>query len=134
MTGDGSDKSLGESGNEQSGENKDGKLSNLLYKRDSTEFHAMILLGGRWDVKTKTKWLWFKNWWNDMQIVEISDEYLKNATGTLCFFGFDPEKNLKDTISVENCYSMNESLVAESNNLDMPESAEGHPWEGLQER
>jgi hypothetical protein len=54
-------------------------------EENKDEYHAMVLLGFRIDWTTKKKWLLFQNWWPNMQLVEVSDEYFENAGGNLVF-------------------------------------------------
>jgi hypothetical protein len=84
-------------------------------------YHAMVLLGFRIEQTTKKKWLLFQNWWSDMQLVEVSDEYFENARGNLVFVLEDGDKYRH--VDLANCYSMNDSRVAESN-LDRAESVQ----------
>jgi hypothetical protein len=87
--------------------------------------HAMVLIGGRRDPKVQgKKWLLLQNWWENMPLVEVSDEYFKNVEGQLTFFaGWEVMDQKKENISLESCYSMNQSLVAESCIDDKPGTA-----------
>jgi hypothetical protein len=84
-------------------------------------YHAMVLLGFRIEQTTKKKWLFLQNWWPDMQLVEVSDEYFKNSEGNLVFI-LEDQDQYRD-VDLGNHYSMNDSRVAESN-LDRAESVQ----------
>lgn len=78
------------------------------------ESHAMLLIGGR---REKGKlWLLLQNWWADMPLVEVDAEYFAGCQATLSFVC--NEKEDYEGVNLETFYSMNKSLVADSNNLD----------------
>ena len=74
----------------------------------------MILIGGR---REKGKlWLLLQNWWDDMQLVEVDSEYFAGCHASLSFVTH-PKEDFAG-VDLELFYTMNSSLVAESNNLD----------------
>jgi len=78
--------------------------------------HAMVIIGGRYE--GRKLWLLLQNWWTDMQLVEVSAEYLKNCGALITFaeqeIDFAPE-NERDP------YSLNDSLFADANYFDRAE-------------
>ena len=82
--------------------------------------HAMVLIGGRQE-KNK-KWLLFQNWWEDMQLVEVSDTYFNDVGGVLQFL---TKRALEHVDFFESAYSTNTSPIAECNNLDMHDNMGG---------
>jgi hypothetical protein len=95
--------------------------------RSAIGFHAMILLGGRTEkANPNKKYLLLQNWWEDMPLVEISDDYFRQALGQVLFV---PDDRLEDFEKVagseDELYPRCSSLLAESNNIDR---AEGGVW------
>jgi hypothetical protein len=87
----------------------------------------MILLGGRTEkANPNKKYLLLQNWWEDMPLVEISDDYFRQALGQVLFV---PDDRLEDFEKVagseDELYPRCSSLLAESNNIDR---AEGGVW------
>jgi hypothetical protein len=87
--------------------------------RTQEESHAMVLIGGR-RVKGKL-WLLLQNWWDDMQLVEVDADYFAGCQATLSFVA-QTKKEFADA-NLETFYTMNPSLVADSNNLDRADYA-----------
>lgn len=89
--------------------------------RNTTGSHAMVLLGGRSDEKNpKKKFLLFENWWEEMPLVEVSDDYFKAAKGILIFLA----RSEIESFGMEDD-SRCTYLIAESNNIDRPEGHYG---------
>ena len=83
-------------------------------KIENEESHAMILIGGR--IENGRLCMLLQNWWEDMPLVEVDTEYFKNAKAKLSFVTNGKEDF--ESANLENFYTMNHSLVADSNNLD----------------
>ena len=84
------------------------------------ETHAMVVIGGR---RTNNKlFILLQNWWESMQLVEVSADYLSNCGAQIHFvcesFQLSPSK-------IGQGYSLNASLVADANNFDRAERVEG---------
>ena len=94
---------------------------------ENEESHAMILLGGR--IENGRLYMLLQNWWEDMPLVEVDTEYLKNSHATLTFVRNDKEEF--ESANLENFYTMNHSLVADSNNLDRADYAFSDGYFGL---
>ena len=91
----------------------------------SEEYHAMVLLGMRTD--GDKKFFLFQNWWPEMQLVELSDEYLMNADGELRFVA---AQNLKEA-QPKHWHEVNSARVTES----LLDRADGPPKpSGVRER
>ena len=87
--------------------------------RKITGTHAMVVIGGRYE--GRKLWLLLQNWWTDMQLVEVSAEYLENCSARVSFAGkvkFAPE-------SQRDPYSLNDSLFADARNFDRAEQTVG---------
>jgi hypothetical protein len=86
---------------------------------NSYGYHAMVLIGCRTDRVSNKKWLLFQNWWSDMQLVEVSDDYFWAAKGTVAFV----TETEFDSVDLSSFHSFNHARVAESN-LDRAECVE----------
>ena len=86
---------------------KDGKAT-------EEESHSMLLIGGR--LAKGRLWLLFQNWWDDMQLVEVDGAYFNGSGATLSFVRHKKEEFA--AADLDSFYTMNRSLVADSNNLD----------------
>jgi hypothetical protein len=84
------------------------------------ECHAMVVIGGR-RVKGKL-WLLLQNWWDDMQLVEVDADNFAGCQATLSFAGHTT-KAFADA-NLKTFYTMNRSLVSDSNSLDRADYAE----------
>lgn len=89
--------------------------------------HAMVLLGGRRDAANpKKKYLLLQNWWEDLPLVEVSDDYLKGAGANIVFV---PTRAIRDFDHMsgekKDSYPRCSSLLAETNNIDR---GEGNVW------
>ena len=82
-------------------------------RRDNHEFHSMTCIGGRCDPNKNKTWLLLQNWWDDMQFIEVSVDYFKACGGELSFVEFSEKPEESNEVSIENCYSLNRSRVAE---------------------
>ena len=85
-------------------------------RKKKQEFHSMVLLGGR-RVGQKT-YLLCQNWWPDMPLVELSDDYFKAADGELSFVVSDDLRHFDKLSSGSSFHSVNGSPLADCNNLD----------------
>lgn len=74
----------------------------------------MVLIGGRRE-NNKLWWL-LQNWWDEMQLVELDAEYFAGCRAHL-HFSSQPKEEF-EAMDLTMFHKMNESLVADSNNLD----------------
>ena len=76
--------------------------------------HTMIILHARKDKKDQTWWFLMQNWWPDMQLVEVSEEYLADSEALLDFVN----SNISFTKTVEAVYKKNTARIAHCNDMD----------------
>lgn len=84
--------------------------------KNTNEYHAMLLVGGRPDEKIPNKtWLLLQNWWKGSQFIEVSDQYFENCRAQVVFAREDLElRNDIECFPVE----LNDATIAECNGLD----------------
>ena len=85
-------------------------------KPTDQERHAMILIGAR--KKGKKTWLLFQNWWSDMQVVEVSQDYFENSDACLTFVKGEVSQEPYSYDELLNGGTFNASPIADCNNLD----------------
>ena len=78
--------------------------------------HAMVLIGVR--KQGKKVWLLLQNWWTDMQVVEVSQEYFENSGASLTFVTSELSEKTYSTDHIING-TCNASPIADCNNLDI---------------
>ena len=83
------------------------------------ESHSMLLIGGR--IYKGRLWLLLQNWWEDMQLVEVDAEYFAGSQAMLSFVCHETEEFVG--VDLNSIFSTNDSLVADSNNLDRADYA-----------
>lgn len=92
--------------------------------------HAMVLIGGRREASGKL-WFLLQNTWSNMQLVEVSADYLKASKATIVFpvtcYEFAPENERQN-------FSLNSYLFAEANNFDRAEQWHSGLSQGWMER
>ena len=89
-----------------------GSTSDAAKTPVTTETHAMLLIGIRIDEQNR-RWCLLQNWWESLQLVEVSLEYLGNCKSNFSFYvsqkGFDCNGGT---------VSRSHAIVAECNSLD----------------
>ena len=95
-------------------------------KQNNTDTHAMILIGCRRDQKNHL-WLLLQNWWDGMEIVEVSIGYLKECNADIYFIHQDTPFDTKKLANPnpQDWLEFNHSLIADANNLDRPDQPDG---------
>merc|ERR1712137_1048863 len=86
----------------------------------------MIIIGCRRD-KNNRLWLLLQNWWEGMEIVEVSIQYLQKCYAEISFIHPNVPFDTKNLASPDpdHWLEFNHSRIADANNLDRSDQPDG---------